>query len=281
MPISSLTSPSDPGDLPADAVPSLQRIARSERVGPTVANRQIRSLEKRTVTLISKVNELVTSVNAGASVGGALMADGTVALTGNLDAASHKVVNLLSGTAAGDAVNKGQLDAVSSSIPAVPIITAWVDAGATSIGAVTTAPTKGTVVTESTFWRRVGDTMEVRWNFVQAAATGSSGSGDYLFTLPAGKSIDLAKCAVYAGAAGNVEAMGYTLGSAGATNGGSVGDGLVVPYDATRYRLILAEYGSSSFNFASSSFYGMAGSRRYSASFSVPISGWGVTTGAT
>lgn len=42
--------------------------------------------------------------------------DGTVAFTGDIDAGTHKVVNVVAGTAATDAVNKGQMEAAIAAI---------------------------------------------------------------------------------------------------------------------------------------------------------------------
>lgn len=60
------------------------------------------------------------------------------------------------------------------------------------IGAVTTAPTYGTVLANKASWRRVGDTMEIQFNFRQNTA-GTAGSGTYLFPLPSGYTLDSSK----------------------------------------------------------------------------------------
>ena len=55
-----------------------------------------------------------------------------------------------------------------------------------TIGATTTPPTLGTVVTNSVYYRQIGPKeYEVVYKYVQSAG-GAVGSGDYLFTLPAG-----------------------------------------------------------------------------------------------
>lgn len=58
-----------------------------------------------------------------------------------------------------------------------------------TIGAVTTAPTKGTVAVDQASWAREGKFMVLTYNYRQTAA-GSVGSGTYLFPLPVGYSID-------------------------------------------------------------------------------------------
>lgn len=64
-------------------------------------------------------------------------------------------------------------------------------AAGTLITATTTSPTYGTVAQNVATWRRVGDSMEIVWDYRQTSA-GTGGSGTYLFNLPAGYSIDLA-----------------------------------------------------------------------------------------
>lgn len=63
-------------------------------------------------------------VQAGANIASSKLADGanfikkdgTVAMTGALDAGNNKIINVTTGTNTGDAVNKGQLDAAISSL---------------------------------------------------------------------------------------------------------------------------------------------------------------------
>jgi hypothetical protein len=61
-----------------------------------------------------------------------------------------------------------------------------------TLNAVTTAPTKGTIVRDTAWYRRVGDTMEIQWNYEQSSA-GTGGSGVYIFPLPLGLTIDTTK----------------------------------------------------------------------------------------
>ena len=70
-------------------------------------------------------------------------------------------------------------------------LTDWKTYSAT-IGASTTPPTKGTNTRDRAQWRRVGDSMEISWEYVQTGA-GSDGSGDYLFPLPSGYTVDTDK----------------------------------------------------------------------------------------
>jgi hypothetical protein len=59
----------------------------------------------------------------------------------------------------------------------------------TVIGAVTTAPTKGTISRDTLRWKREGDSMRIRIEYYQTAG-GSVGSGIYLFAIPDGFTID-------------------------------------------------------------------------------------------
>lgn len=65
-----------------------------------------------------------------------------------------------------------------------PYIGEWASYTLT-IGATTSAPTQGSGVTKTAFWRRIGDSMEIKFNYLQTGA-GSAGVGNYLFPLPSG-----------------------------------------------------------------------------------------------
>jgi microcystin-dependent protein len=88
--------------------------------------------------------------------------------------------------------NVPDLRLTAQGIPnATASITAWTSYTLT-IGATTTAPTKGTNTTDLAQWRRVGQAMDWSYDYVQTAA-GANGSGTYLFPLPSGYSIDLTR----------------------------------------------------------------------------------------
>jgi len=78
--------------------------------------------------------------------------------------------------------------AVLSQLP----ISDWIDDGTITISAVTTPPTKGTIVRDKARYRRIGDSMEIRFEYEQSTA-GTAGVGSYLFEIPGGFSIDTAK----------------------------------------------------------------------------------------
>ena len=60
------------------------------------------------------------------------------------------------------------------------------------IDASTTAPTKGTIVTDSALFARFGDSAHIRYDYEQSTG-GASGTGTYLFKLPSGLEADLTK----------------------------------------------------------------------------------------
>jgi hypothetical protein len=100
--------------------------------------------------------------------------------------------------------------------PIGPVVTDWVSYNLV-IGATTTAPTPGTVNVNQARWRRVGDSMEIIYNFEQGSA-GTAGSGDYLFPLPTGYSVDTSKLLVLNPArtiVGNAK-LSFGLGTSGA-----------------------------------------------------------------
>lgn len=114
-------------------------------------------------------------------------------------------------------------------------VTDWVDYNLV-VGAVTTPPTEGTGVVKSARWRRVGDSIEIRYNYNQTGA-GVSGSGIYLFPLPNNLQIDITKVTPTTGTVG---VFGTMVGS------GHMGEGdvtaamkpvMVVPYSASALRI--------------------------------------------
>ena len=141
-----------------------------------------------------------------------------------------------------------------------------------TIGATTTAPTLGTTPVNNAQWRRVGGCMEVRYDFQQSTA-GTAGSGNYLFPLPAGYSIDLTM--VQGEAAYNA-----TLGAAIARSGTTAGSGIVQAYDATNLAIVSDSATGPVFGTVagpiSSTYYSLSASDvEWSFSALVPIVGWG------
>lgn len=75
-----------------------------------------------------------------------------------------------------------------------PAMTDWITYSPT-LSATTSNPSKGTIVRDLAQWRRVGDSMEISWDFEQSSA-GTTGTGTYLLPLPTGYSIDTNKLSV-------------------------------------------------------------------------------------
>lgn len=70
----------------------------------------------------------------------------------------------------------------------------WIDGGPITLAGELTAPTKGTIVVDKVWYRRVGDSMEIRYSYAQNTG-GAAGSGNYLFGIPGGYQIDVTKLA--------------------------------------------------------------------------------------
>jgi hypothetical protein len=160
----------------------------------------------------------------------------------------------------------------------------WTDGGALVVTATTTAPTLGsaTVPTNKMWYKRNGSNLDVRFEFaITAAGTATAGTGDYLFAIPAGLTIDTSKLTVYTTVVGNAGAF-KPLNTVGSFSGNSNTNGIVggvYVYDTTRVRLggkySLDAGGSTATAIISAGFGAWTtGITNYSATFSVPILGW-------
>ena len=102
-------------DLPSDPFASLTRIASTELVNPTVANRQEKALEKRDETLRATVNLLVTAMNAVDTDymrrDGTTQQDTVAGFEANIPMNSHKFTGMVAGSGAGDSVEYAQFAA--------------------------------------------------------------------------------------------------------------------------------------------------------------------------
>jgi hypothetical protein len=113
----------------------------------------------------------------------------------------------------------------------------WSVKETTVITATTTAPNKGTTSFDYTRYRQVNnDTYDVQLNFVNTAG-GTAGSGDYLFSLPAG--ITFAAGTPKTTSTTNSIEVQYVLPTAGTYADGSgrfrpLG---IIPYNNTQYRV--------------------------------------------
>lgn len=143
------------------------------------------------------------------------------------------------------------------------------------VGATTTAPTEGSGVVKAARYRRVGDSVEIRYNYSQTGA-GSAGSGIYLFPLPSGLTIDTTKVTASAttqGAFGTAVGNGHLGGADSATG---MKPSIVTPYNTTNLRFATDVNGTSTQAFASgvTSFAYSDAVLIYSFQAMVPVLGW-------
>jgi collagen type VII alpha len=130
-------------------------------------------------------------------------------------------------------------------------IPVWTSAGAITLGATTTAPTKGTTTSDNISYRQVGPkAWEIAIAYVQTVASGVFGSGDFLITLPNSLQFDTTVPIqqIYTGGVGASTWLitNYLVpSSTGFINNNAVGGQLYpVIYDATRFRILTITYGT-------------------------------------
>lgn len=139
-----------------------------------------------------------------------------------------------------------------------------------TIGAVTTPPTKGVTSLDKAEWKRNGSMMDIRYDYIQTAITGSAnGSGIYLFPIPATYSIDTTRI-------NSLSYNGNTAGVVGyaSVTGGSINKGSVNVYNATNLLLNIGNE-TNIFQPMSSSFQNMnQATLTITIIASIPITGW-------
>ncbi len=155
------------------------------------------------------------------------------------------------------------------------IITDW-ESYVPTITAVTTNPVMGAGATTRALFRRVGDSMEIKYNFFQTAV-GSAGSGRYLWNIPNQGIIDTNKVSISTsniGAGGTIVGSGYA--SVTAASGTNTAVSLtVVPYSATQLGLNYFNGAAAQMNPIGSGAYGFGQQPVYISFFvSIPIRGW-------
>ena len=130
-----------------------------------------------------------------------------------------------------------------------------------TIGGVTTAPTKGTISIDYVRYRNIGGKeYEVEYNFLQTTA-GTTGTGDYLFSLPAGLQFDFTA----PGQTANPTSTGFhAMKNRLASSQGDLivpafhSSSVVIPYDATRFRIMNNNWGSNTWQIHSPSNYSIS-----------------------
>lgn len=159
---------------------------------------------------------------------------------------------------------------------------AYTNAGTITIGATTTAPTKGTIVYDRIFASRKGQRLNAKYQY-QHSSAGVSGSGDYLYTLPSGLSFDTNIIIPYSGtvlASSNLTALA-TVGRASITQGGAEQtDCRAIAYNSTQFRLVCGSYFSTQagavtgYVINATNFNMSAASYIFSIDIDAPVSGW-------
>lgn len=151
----------------------------------------------------------------------------------------------------------------------------WSTSVPITIGATTSAPTKGTTSIDYVKYRNiVGKEYEIEYNYLQTASGTSAGSGDYLISLPSGLQFDFTNPGqvAYTGAAG-YDAMKNRIAS-------STGDILlpgyhnsitIIPYNATQFRVHLNNWGSLGWYFFSYGAYTMSSSNGFKINFRIKV----------
>lgn len=147
----------------------------------------------------------------------------------------------------------------------------WVDYPSVAAGDIITGsvsdPTYGTLILNKAMYRQVGDSMDIFWTINQNGTTGTAGSGTYLFHLPPGYMIDLAKTPV-----------GTIVGTWYYDDTGFVGSGMAFVNDATT--LTVAAFATNASNNTNAGNWGSGFAGFNTALFwvafrvTVPISGW-------
>ena len=131
-------------------------------------------------------------------------------------------------------------------------IPAWTSAGAITLTATTTTPVKGTSITQDNIsYRQIGTKeWEIVLTYIQTVASGNSGSGDYLITLPNGLSFDttLPSQQIYTSNIG-VSTWAHLPnvipnGNGTITNLNVGGNLFPMIYSATKFRILTITYGS-------------------------------------
>lgn len=157
----------------------------------------------------------------------------------------------------------------------IPSNTDWISYTLT-IGATTTAPTLGTIVTNTAKWRRVGDSMQINYSLAQSSGS-NAGSGTYLFPLPAvGDVVDITKIGTGTSNTGGINIVGhFNAGNTISDDADTSYPGIMKPFNATNLYATFNAIGAnrnSIFDSGDAGFYSGAAHTGFTAL--VPIAGW-------
>lgn len=215
------------------------------------------------------------------SGGNSILATGAFALQfAASDSTSYRlIVHVHKASPGGATVQLDDFYVGPAYLPSAPAMSDWQDGGAITITATTTNPTKGTIVRDKVFHKRIGDSGHFRFEYEHSAA-GSAGSGYYLFSLPSGMSFG-------AGVEFHTSAFAGGVPTARLLRGGHniISDApnayylSVVPYDATRFRLLVVSTSGAAADFFGSTAFAFSNTViRFAIDFHAPIAGWSGTT---
>lgn len=153
------------------------------------------------------------------------------------------------------------------------------DRGVMTIGATTTAPTKGVTSLDKIRSQQIGDQGRFIYEFKNSTGS-ASGTGEYLVSLPSGVSFDSTKVTFYTASTFDASAGFGSVKISAKQSGQEVqGFGVVVPYDATRFRVFL-NHTNAATNIPYADIWGSANlglgltPASFSADFMAPIAGY-------
>jgi len=136
-----------------------------------------------------------------------------------------------------------------------------------NITATTSNPTKGTIVIDNAQWRRIGDSMQIYFQYAQSGG-GAAGSGVYLFSLPTGYTIDTAKLTP-SDRAERAMVGPALIGNNDVTGGNPA---IVQAYNSTNFAIVYQTAGTHTH--VTSGNYLLSGGRNFAFLATVPIAGW-------
>jgi len=152
--------------------------------------------------------------------------------------------------------------------------TDWVNAGAMTLTAVTTNPTKGGGTTyDRVYFRRAGHDLLCRYEYRQTTA-GTAGSGDYLWAVPIG-TIDTGLVTAETGAGSAHTRATAGIGSGKYDAGGTLIEVTASVYNTTRMRFDGANANGANGGFIGSSYASLGSAAvRFHVNTCTPMTDW-------
>ena len=155
---------------------------------------------------------------------------------------------------------------------ALPTMTGWATY-TQAVTATTSAPTKGTTAVDQGYWRQIGDSLQVQFNYRQTS-NGANGSGVYIFSLPTTTwAIDTAKITL-------LDALTATSRGVGVIgNGYTFASGTsfaMTAYAATTTGVVMALNANAFFDTSNWAIFAN-NTMTFGFTYTVPISGWTAT----